>query len=471
MFLSWRHESSGDGSVASQRSIAFDPVTARTVGPQACSNCRAKKVKCNSDPDGCARCRTLGRECKYVVPDGRVHRPVRRLSKQDDRRAADNEQGKTADQSEAPDINESPTSPCSATNDQSYTGSELWYSFPEATDQSEVPANRSSSESNHQIQLSAQHEQDPAVLGVDMLPDSFNPAVWDFMSVPIDTPQDFKNALPPLLTDLDPSIFNNVGRDPRDDSLDESLLSTGTTAPSPLDGIFLPFDSYEGLSSLAMASPASEHRGKNPQTGLASMSPALGESGRPWLSSSAGGGSLCQCLHRLVMLVDETELVVENDIGSLDSALAAHKEALGHCARMIACANCRTKVENMTVLTFFVGQLAKICCYIDEACWKSPPRVDVGSGGDCAGDRPFQLLDTQTSNIAVGMYSADSSDEYMAIFRGLLELQLQRLLELTEHLQRIAGKLGSEIMQRRLTACKDAVTGLLREHEAVDCRA
>lgn len=48
--------------------------------------------------------------------------------------------------------------------------------------------------------------------------------------------------------------------------------------------------------------------------------------------------SPCQCLRRLVILVDEIESIADrNGLESLHSALAAHKEALGCGAKMLNC--------------------------------------------------------------------------------------------------------------------------------------
>jgi len=65
MFTSWQPIANNDGSVLlSERKHTFDPVTAKTERPAACSLCRVQKVRCTGGRS-CKRCQTLGRKCTY----------------------------------------------------------------------------------------------------------------------------------------------------------------------------------------------------------------------------------------------------------------------------------------------------------------------------------------------------------------------------------------------------------------------
>ncbi|KAI2601922.1 hypothetical protein GGR54DRAFT_626397 [Hypoxylon sp. NC1633] len=70
MFASWKPVADSDGSdvYLSKRPHTFDPVTARTQRPVACSQCRAQKVRCTGERSGkgCKRCQTLRRKCTYA---------------------------------------------------------------------------------------------------------------------------------------------------------------------------------------------------------------------------------------------------------------------------------------------------------------------------------------------------------------------------------------------------------------------
>ncbi|KAK3321252.1 hypothetical protein B0T19DRAFT_478391 [Cercophora scortea] len=84
MFSSWKYQATDCGSVLTKRPQVFDPVTAKTAGPQACVQCRAKKAKCTGERRGCRRCRELGKPCTYARSAAASVRGqgVRRSSKQ-----------------------------------------------------------------------------------------------------------------------------------------------------------------------------------------------------------------------------------------------------------------------------------------------------------------------------------------------------------------------------------------------------
>lgn len=80
MFSSWRLDSNGQPS---ERPQVFDPVTAKTLVPQACVHCRAKKIKCTGEKDGCYRCKTLSRACKYTPGNKKGSGPRKQSSSSD----------------------------------------------------------------------------------------------------------------------------------------------------------------------------------------------------------------------------------------------------------------------------------------------------------------------------------------------------------------------------------------------------
>jgi hypothetical protein len=69
MFVSWEPVTNNNGSefLLSKRPHTFDPVTAKTGRPVACSQCRAQKVRCTGErnSEGCGRCQTMRRKCTY----------------------------------------------------------------------------------------------------------------------------------------------------------------------------------------------------------------------------------------------------------------------------------------------------------------------------------------------------------------------------------------------------------------------
>lgn len=192
--------------------------------------------------------------------------------------------------------------------------------------------------------------------------------------------------------------------------------------------------------------------------------------------------SPCQCLHRLVILVDEIESIVDrNGIKSLDGALAAHKEALGCGAQMLDCLACTSRVENMIILTLMVDKLVSMCSHVAKVCCmglqahggesstgsdntpETTPLLSLQSHTNTDRHRlSYQELDrgpTTTTRV----YSIDSSDEYLFIVAGILRFQLQQLYNLARKLQEVSAPFASDTMSRRLGKCNEAVQDMLRK--------
>ncbi|KAI0533244.1 hypothetical protein GGR58DRAFT_506571 [Xylaria digitata] len=190
----------------------------------------------------------------------------------------------------------------------------------------------------------------------------------------------------------------------------------------------------------------------------------------------------CQCLHRVVILVDEIESIVDrNGLESLDGALAAHKEALGCGFKMLDCLTCTSRVENMIILTLMVDKLVRMCGYISEACCTGlrvgGSECKTGSGKALEATPLLSLqnhtstndhgLDyrelSQPANSTTRVYSIDSPNEYLFMVAGILRFQLQELFNLTRQLREVSVPLASDTMSRRLAACNEAVKEMLRK--------
>lgn len=72
MFKSWSIEA---GGALKERRNDIDPDSGRKLILRACNHCRVKKLKCTGDPSGCQRCRDLLRTCHYDLGGiGRRHK-------------------------------------------------------------------------------------------------------------------------------------------------------------------------------------------------------------------------------------------------------------------------------------------------------------------------------------------------------------------------------------------------------------
>lgn len=187
--------------------------------------------------------------------------------------------------------------------------------------------------------------------------------------------------------------------------------------------------------------------------------------------------SPCQCLRRLVILVDEIESIGDrNGLESLDGALASHKEALGCGAKMLSCLDCTGRIENMIILTLMVYKLVRMCSNFAEVCFaghrcesstgthkifEKPPLLSLQCHPNTRRQEPAQPELNRSANTISRMYSIDSSDEYLFIMAGILRFQLLQLSNLTGQLRRVSAPLASDTISRRLAACNEAVEDML----------
>lgn len=179
----------------------------------------------------------------------------------------------------------------------------------------------------------------------------------------------------------------------------------------------------------------------------------------------------CQCLRRLVILVDAIESIAhKNDLKSLDSALAAHKEAIGCGIEMIDCTACTGRVENMIILTLMVDKLVHICSQLAEACCaelggRSPgtrtPRLSLRNNTEVTNDNLSRQGPEMGVNSHSRVYSINSPVEYFFVMAGILRFQLLELFNLTQQLQVVVTPLASDTIGQRLKTCSEAVKDLL----------
>ncbi|KAI0514716.1 hypothetical protein F5B22DRAFT_610507 [Xylaria bambusicola] len=182
-------------------------------------------------------------------------------------------------------------------------------------------------------------------------------------------------------------------------------------------------------------------------------------------------GNPCQCLRRLVILVDEIESIAHRNIlNSPDRALAAQKEAIGCGTEMMDCTACTSRVENMIILTLMVDKLVQTCNQLAEACCaelknKPPgtktPRLSLQSNTEVASHSLGHGGPEMEPNSPSRVYSINSSVEYFFVMAGILRFQLLELFNLTQQLQIVVAPLASDTIGQRLKMCTEAVKDLL----------
>lgn len=162
-------------------------------------------------------------------------------------------------------------------------------------------------------------------------------------------------------------------------------------------------------------------------------------------------GPQCECLHRVVVLMDELDTLTEASgdarcHASVDGLLASHRDALRQAERMLYCASCTTRVENMTILALLASRLAALCRRAATELCSHP------SGGP---------LGAAHAGVRVGTFRLESVAEFVAVMRTLLCLELRGLLTLVRRLQLVGKRVRSEAMGRRLDGCERSALGLL----------
>ncbi|TDZ40759.1 Alpha/beta hydrolase psoB [Colletotrichum trifolii] len=159
-------------------------------------------------------------------------------------------------------------------------------------------------------------------------------------------------------------------------------------------------------------------------------------------------GGDCTCLQPVVFMLDELETEQSAAVTrGVDSALASVKEALNHCRGLLCCPRCRSRPEHVTVLTMLADKLARLCGLIVAEF-----RRDVGGGGD-EKRPPFDLC--------LGQYEIDAEWEWVAVVGGLIGIQLQALLLVTDKIRELARELQVEYVCAKSGAIRERVALLL----------
>lgn len=396
MFSTWKFQTTDNGAAElSKQPQVFDPMTARTKGPQACMHCRAKKVgnivinhaayreilatnrtqiKCTGEETGCERCRTLVRKCVYAKGgSGPKHRST---SSREKRRRR-------------PSVQQSQAFPTPALT-------------PE-----EEPLSSLIDEDFSWIECSDESIQDTLI----------NTEVDKSQSMIID------------LTDWDTrTVMPSMGLE---------LAEPATPLEKTTTDIGLQYASDDSRSSIGAIKDVPEWGGHTfgivPDLEL--PSPSTTVSTEP-----------CNCLRRVVLLMDEAKSLTNIDARAVDSTLATNKEALSHGRDMLACTTCVLRVEYMAILMFMLDEMVRLAQSITNLLQPQNQKMHVG----------------RIKVISFGNYEVDSCEEYSIIVRGLLSLQLKELQSLTKRLREVSQQVHSNYMAKRLESTEAAITAMLQ---------
>ncbi|KAI1485126.1 hypothetical protein F5X96DRAFT_661336 [Biscogniauxia mediterranea] len=449
MFNSWTFKANG---ALSERQRTFDPGTGKTVCPQACGHCRAKKLKCTGERSGCQRCKAMSKTCVYV-PSARGQRGV------NNRKPGEQEQEPTTPEKKQPRKHVAPKRHSKNKLSKSSAHLESLVVSPVSTEKSYVTSNPSTPPAL--VPTTPKPYNDSPMTTAPSSPSSFSPA-----SIPTGdfSPIDGGASLPFSLD----SFFVR----PDDYTTSNMMLLSGNSSSldvsDPLDP--LSFTESTSLPLLDMGSISDDFEnfihqepcmgGQKPfyPQSTTEVSSEMVVDSSPISPSSTKSSNLssCECFQHVILLMEEVEGLLGEESSTTfeempDMVLARHKEALRSMRTMLQCARCARSVENMTILTFLAAKLARLCLRVPSAL-KSD-----GISDSVIRDRFAKLENSDTFR----SYKVDSLDEYQAVMRGLLEHQLRELDRLVKQLVDIARTLQSDAMARRLAAAKKTIATLL----------
>ncbi|KAI4596314.1 hypothetical protein KJ359_005443 [Pestalotiopsis sp. 9143b] len=157
--------------------------------------------------------------------------------------------------------------------------------------------------------------------------------------------------------------------------------------------------------------------------------------------SSLASMEPCNCLRRVVLLMDEAKSLLDLDARAVDSALATNKEALGHGRDMLACTACVSRVEYMAILVFMLDEMTRLAESITHYLRTQTQKAHAG----------------RIDGISFGSYEVDCCEEYSIMVRGLLSLQLNNLQAFTKRLREVLEQVHSNYMAKRLESTEEAI--------------
>lgn len=446
------------GGGLTERRDGFDPASGRTLSVRACNHCRVKKLKCTGNRSGCQRCKDLSRTCSYGQQGtGSQHRQRSRRSRQQDSTLG--AKGDHHDQRLVPARQDDEnTSAAAAKLKDAEANNSKMTSEPPAQRLVEYESHGSPPQAHPQQQTPPQVVQSQASYCAATFPDPPLASATDLTSDgcgfgdgAMVSPFHFDDFLG--ATGGDTSIFSSdlmtLGASSKREAQPSIPTSSqASTSENPPVSELSPDCTVSKTQELHLQQ---HHEKEQEQERLISDSLY----GFTHVSSDIHSSTPCLCLHRIIVLMDEVEVILgepaADDGGAVsaydfDVVLATNKEALQHGRAALDCNGCARSIETMIVLTFLAEKLARMCLRVV---------AQLGEKAPAAGS-----LDVPCSNVfcGFGSYEVESWEEFRPVLFGLLELQLCGLRALLKQLDEISQWMNSDTMARRLAATDGIMT-------------
>lgn len=299
----------------------------------------------------------------------------------------------------------------------------------------------------------------PTDLDMDMClwsHDAVDPSVFSMLTTP-------SLMSPPLPT---PTLSTSAVRDGLRSSPSSGRLPSLVDSHSPPSG--QPANSSaSGPESKTPSSNGSEG-GKPPGPANNASQASAGSGGPepPGAAAAPAAQAACQCLQRVVFLIDELETAQDTAAARLDAGLASHREALRHGEAMLLCGHCTARPENMTILTFLTDRLAGLCERIVDGYLERLLLLGGASGAGAAedvsnGKKNNNSSSGSRSGVFFGGYEVDSASEWELLVGNLIGLQLRALGGLMARVKEVANVIHCDTPWRKAVGTERRIAVLL----------
>ncbi|KAI0506899.1 hypothetical protein F5B22DRAFT_659817 [Xylaria bambusicola] len=440
MLQTWRLNSKDQGETHQRQ--AFDPETARPIVQQACNSCRVKKLRCSGQKTGCFRCQTLSQECIYAQNATRGSA-----------RARKSKESASKGNSRRPSATPSLVSSASTPKNEVKTASPR-----------QEPLTSTSSAQSSELHWAPPRpgsgQGNTNSLGVDMMPFESQ----DYLQMQgMSTTQ---------TSGIEPYQSSDAWFFSWPDPAKESHFATAKT---PWEETVLPlsiqtFGGWEpgvhGYDEMPITpttrNPISESTMPDLQTSPLSMPLQMvavqhGQDERDWLHSQTR--EPCQCLQRVVFLLEELDSEsLGTNIKELGPWLSRHKEALRCSEALLTCSLCQAKPEHMTILTFLTDRLIAMCDNVVSA-YLQTMEGDANNTGMAYRDAAWLVL--------VGNFEIDSPQEWSALVRTMLIMQLRGLDSFMVRFKDLLQAIGGEVVRRKADSTQNRISTLLEKLDPV----
>ncbi|KXX79228.1 hypothetical protein MMYC01_205619 [Madurella mycetomatis] len=240
------------------------------------------------------------------------------------------------------------------------------------------------------------------------------------------------------------------------DVVDPAALSFATTTPSRMT---------PPLSTPTSSNPPAEDGLRSSPVDDQSSPSASGRSSTLARASAMGSPVPCDCLHRVVFLLDELESIRDMEPAQLEAGLTSHRRALGYGEAMMACGHCTSRPENMTILTFLADRLIGLWEHISNNYLELlpggiPPPAAAGPVGMMDAANRWLNPAAGTNDVLFGDYG-DSASEWKSSVGNLIALQLQALSLLMGRVREVASVIQCDTPSRKAAGAQKRVAVLL----------